>query len=481
MEILFAGMSGMGLEDIETWISDSHAHILSQAFDQDVEGVIDRAEKAGVSLILNIGSGYGERGRKEVIELYRRNPSLIPSVGIHPHEAKDEGIEGTIALKEFLQKNIGKIHAIGETGLDFYYGRERADIQETVFREQIRLAMEFDLPLIIHMREAEERVYEILCDMDCWKTGIIFHCFSADASFAKKVLRHGSYISIGGVVTFKNARKMVEVTKVVPPSQLLVETDAPFLAPEPLRGKRNEPSFIPYIVRKVAEIKGLTPMDVARVTTYNLQKVLRLPKKIEGDTLVYRIRDSIYLNITNRCTLNCTFCPKRDDYMVMGYNLKLKREPTLEEIIDRLRGIELKDFKEVVFCGFGEPSLRLDILKDLATYLKKRGIKVRLDTDGLANLVYKRNILPELQGLIDAISVSINAGTAEEYEKICPSRYGKKAFYEVQKFILEAKRYIPDVTATAVDLPEIDIEKAKRLVEDILKTRFRVRRYNFVG
>ncbi len=198
-------------------------------------------------------------------------------------------------------------------------------------------------------------------------------------------------------------------------------------------------------------------------------------------SIAYPIRDSLYLNMTNRCTLACTFCPKFIDYTVKGYVLKLNKEPTVEEVMMAIGNPT--SYREIVFCGFGEPTQRLTDLLEITRRLKKQypESKIRLNTDGLGNLVYGRNIIPELAKGIDAVSVSLNAADAPTYAKYCRSKYREKAYEAVKDFIREAKKYIREVTATVVGLPDIDRQACRKLVEEELGVRFRYREYNQVG
>jgi TatD DNase family protein len=195
--------------------------------------------------------------------------------------------------------------------------------------------------------------------------------------------------------------------------------------------------------------------------------------------IVYPIRNSLYLNITNRCSNHCTFCAKNASYIVKGHDLQLAREPSAEELIRAVGNPQR--YQEIVFCGFGEPLLRLDTVKAVAAELKKKGARVRIDTDGQANLVYGRNILPELKGLVDAISVSLNAENAEKYQRLCRSPFGEEGFRGLLDFIREAKKFIPEVVATIVEMPGVDVEACRRLAEDELGVKFKRRVYDEVG
>ena len=285
-------------------------------------------------------------------------------------------------------------------------------------------------------------------------------------------------VSIPGAITYRGAEAQVEAVRHLPLDRLLIETDCPFLAPVPHRGKTNEPAYVPLVAAKVAEIKGVTVEDVARVTTLSARRIFRIPVAEEVQ-VAYRIRNSLYLNITNRCTNACSFCAKRRDWHVKGHLLKLPGEPSAAEVLILVG--DPKAFEEIVFCGFGEPLLRLPEVKEVAAEVKRRGGRVRVNTDGLAALVHGRNVLPELSGLVDALSVSLNAPDAETYARICPNRYGAASFPALLDFLREAPRHVPSVVATAVDLPGLDVGAVRRLAESIPGVSFRLRPYDDVG
>jgi TatD DNase family protein len=190
--------------------------------------------------------------------------------------------------------------------------------------------------------------------------------------------------------------------------------------------------------------------------------------------LAYRIRNSLYLNITNRCTNRCTFCPKFEDLTLKGHNLGLEREPTPQEIIAAVG--EPEGIDEIVFCGFGEPLIRLEALLHVARELKRRGYRIRINTDGQANLVHGRNIVPDLDGLVDCISVSLNASDAATYQRLCATPYGEEGFRAVCEFIAEACKHIPQVIASAVTVPGVNIAACRALAVS-LGAEFRVREY----
>jgi len=266
--------------------------------------------------------------------------------------------------------------------------------------------------------------------------------------------------------------------RTVPIERLLLETDCPYLSPVPFRGKRNEPAHLRITAEKVADVKGLTLDDVARITTKNVRDLFGIRLWDQSAKIVYRIRNSIYLNITNRCSNSCRFCAKFDDFTVKGHNLLLDGEPSFDEVMAAFSAQTGVD--EVVFCGYGEPLLRLDLVKRVAGELKKQGYRIRINTDGQANLAHGRDILPELAGLIDSISVSLNAADAATYKSICNTPFGDAGFSGVCDFIKAAGHHIPQVVASAVTIPEMDIEACRALAVS-LGAEFKIREYAEVG
>jgi TatD DNase family protein len=199
----------------------------------------------------------------------------------------------------------------------------------------------------------------------------------------------------------------------------------------------------------------------------------------EKGKIAYEIRDSLYLNITNSCTSACTFCVRYYSDYVKGHNLRLKADPGYEEIVAAIG--DPQRYREIVFCGYGEPLLRLDVVKKIAAYVKSKGVAVRIDTNGHGNLINGRPVAAELKGLVDAISVSLNADTKEKYDKICQPEYGPATYDEVKRFVLECKAAVPKVSVTVVAVPEVDIEKCRKIAAEELGVELRVRQYDDVG
>jgi TatD DNase family protein len=453
---------------------DTHAHLEMREFDDDREDVIKRAKDAGVEYIITIGTTV--ESTRDAVMLADTHDGIYAAVGIHPHETKDILHPAYEIIRRFASHK--KVVAYGEIGLDYYYEHTQRVVQQRKFRDMLQEAKELELPVIIHDRDAHEDTLRILREDWDPKLGGVMHCFSGDYEYAKQVMDLGFHISIAGPVTFPKADALRETVRQVPIESMLIETDAPYLAPQAYRGRRNEPAFVRFTAEEVAKVKGLSFDDVARITSFNAMQLFGIGDIPKKGKITYPIRNSLYLNVTNRCTAACTFCVRYFTDVVKGHNLRLQKEPTAKELIKEI-GDPTK-YDEVVFCGYGEPLLRLEVVKEVAAAVKKKGGRVRIDTNGHGNLIHKRNILPELKGLADAVSVSLNAQNAELYFKLSQPKFGPTTYDAVKAFIKDAKNYIPDVTATVVSAPGVDLDACRRIAEG-LGAKFRVREYNVVG
>ncbi len=463
------------MKKLPATLVDSHAHIDSKTFNNELDQVIKRAAEKGVTHILTVGCDL-ESSRSSV-ELALRYPNVYASVGIHPHDADTINKDVIEELTRMIE-TVDKVVAIGETGLDFYRDHSPRDKQRESFRQHIQLAKATGKPLIIHDRDAHDEVIQIMQEENAAAVGGVLHCFSGDLTMARACIEMGFYISFAGPLTYPKNEPLRDIARALPIDVMLVETDCPYLSPQQWRGKRNEPAYVHATAEKLAEIKGLTLEDVARITSLNAWRLFGIGDIDQSTRIAYSIRNSLYLNITNRCTNQCSFCAKFKDFTVKGHQLCLEREPSTDDVIKAIG--DPSTYDEVVFCGYGEPLLRLELVKEVATYLKQNNIKVRINTDGQANLVHQRNILPELTGLVDSISVSLNAPDAASYQKICRSEFGEQGYQALKDFLQMAGQYIPEVTATAVTLPGVDIEACRKVAKE-LQVEFRERIYNEVG
>jgi TatD DNase family protein len=254
---------------------DSHCHLDFPDFAADLDGTVERARAAGVGLMLTIGTKLSQFAG--VLAVAERYPDVWCSVGVHPHEAASEGVDATTVRLLELARHP-KVVGFGETGLDFYYEHSPRDAQERVFRAHIAAAREAGLPLIVHTRDADEPTGAILAEeMASGRFTGLLHCFSSGPELAERAVGLGLHISLSGIVTFKKSDQLRAIAAKIPDDQLLVETDAPYLAPVPVRGKRNEPAFVAHTAAKVAETRGVAPSALAQTTTENF---LRLFAKV---------------------------------------------------------------------------------------------------------------------------------------------------------------------------------------------------------
>jgi TatD DNase family protein len=251
---------------------DSHAHLEMPDFKKDLEAVIQRAKESGVEYIFTVGTE--KKDWKRALEIAHSHPSIYAILGVHPHNVKEIDEETYAVLKGLCLDE--KVKAFGEIGLDFFRNLSPRDIQLKRFREQIGLAKELGLPIVVHDREAHQETLEILRSEKAEECGGIIHCFSGDYEMAKDCIDMGFRISIPGTITFKNADGFREIIRRIPLESLLVETDAPFLTPEPFRGKRNEPSYVRYTAQKIAEVKKVPFEKLAEVTTKNALCIYKL-------------------------------------------------------------------------------------------------------------------------------------------------------------------------------------------------------------
>lgn len=447
---------------------DTHAHLFFDELYNDLDNIIEEAKKSGIKYIICPSTNL-ETARK-TLEIANKYPMVYAAIGVHPHDTSNFDDNTLLELEKLL--NHPKVVAIGEIGLDYYYDYSPVDKQQFAFREQLKLAKRYKLPVIIHNRESSEDVMKIFEDENDGNLFAQFHCFSGNFDMAYRIVELHSFISFTGNITFMKNEELRKILSRIEPENLLLETDSPFMSPIPFRGKVNKPSNLKVIVEKIAELQGLTMEDIIRSTNFSAFKLFKIGE-LPSISFTYQIGKALYVNVTNRCNASCVFCDREGYASVAGYNLRMSKsqEPLAEVYIQEIG--DPKKYSEVVFCGFGEPTIRLDIIKEVARYVKENGGKTRLNTNGHGNFINKRNILPELKGLIDSISISLNSADPEQYAKLM--KVDKSLFYEMVDFTKEAKKYIDDVIVTIVDLREVDEQKARKFAEKELGVRFRER------
>lgn len=454
---------------------DSHAHLTSDQFDADREAVIKRATDAGVEYIINPATNLEDSRR--AIELAERHSNVYACVGIHPHEAH-HSTDARLKEIEELSKHP-RVVAIGEIGLDYHYDFAPRDVQCDVFAAHLEIASRRDLPVVIHTRESIDDTMAVvgkaMAAHPSWRAHVstphhrypgvkgVYHCFSGDTAAARAVIAQGFFISFPGMITFKNAQGAREVAGSTPVEYLLLETDSPYLAPVPHRGKRNEPSYVSLVASQLASLHRSTPEDIIRATGHNVFRLFGIGQ-LGPPRFTYRLKNSLYVNLTIRCNADCVFCDRRGAAVIKGYNLRIDREPEPEEIIDEIG--DPRRYDEIVFCGYGEPTIRLDAIKRVAGGVKAKGGKTRLNTDGHGTVINKRDIVPELVGCIDAVSISLNSADPVQYGELMQIDHAI-FFPAMVEFARQCVRLLPKTVLTIVDLPEVDKQYARTLADEV--------------
>ncbi|MEJ2507495.1 MAG: TatD family nuclease-associated radical SAM protein, partial [Ignavibacteriaceae bacterium] len=247
-----------------------------------------------------------------------------------------------------------------------------------------------------------------------------------------------------------------------------------FLTPEPNRGKRNEPAYVKYVAETFAEVHEYTPEEIGRITSFNAFRLFGVGSKIKT-SFTYKVGNALYINITNRCNSHCSFCRRKTDPVLRGYNLGMERseEPDAEVYINEIG--DPKQYDEIVFCGYGEPTIRWDVVKQISKYVKENGGRTRLNTNGHGSHINKRNIAPECKGLIDIVSISINTFNPKQYAEL--TGLESRMFNEMVTFAKNVKGYVENVVMTVVTMDKIDIERTKKIVEEKIGAEFRTRPY----
>ncbi len=457
---------------------DTHCHLQAGAFDVDRDEVIARA--AGNSIrILTIGTDL--QSSRRGLALAEQYENVYAAVGIHPNDSAKAKPGDLADLRELAEHP--RTLAIGETGLDWYRDRALRQTQYDFLGAQLDLAMETRLPVLLHARQSGKEVLDAVTPFLNAGGVAVWHCFVAGKreirALLEQALASGLYLGIGGMVTYEDQKSLRAVMPEIPDRHLLLDTDSPYIIPRPRTLERNEPISCIRITEELAKLRGVNPEDIARITTRNACRFLNLPLPHDRSAAIaYAIRNSLYLSLTNACNNNCVFCARQHGFLVKGHDIRLDHDPDAEEVISAMGGTD--GYDEVVFCGYGEPTLRLETLKAVAEELRRRGQRVRLNTNGLGNLAHGRDIVPELKGRIDAVSISLNSADPSQYAALCRSDYGAEALSAARDFARRCVAAGVETTLTVIGLPEIDIDAARRVAHD-LGADFRVRSHVDAG
>ncbi len=449
---------------------DTHAHLFYPNFIDDLDEVIQRAKQASIDYIIVPATDL-ETAQK-VIAMTEKYDMIYGAVGIHPHETKHW--DSSLIEKIQVLAETEKIVAIGEIGLDYYYDYSPKEKQIEAFKAQIDLALKLDMPIIVHNRDSDDDLMKIINSYCGSGLKAQFHCFNSTFKNAIELMHMGYMISFTGNITFKNADNLREILRYVRIDQLLLETDSPFLTPEPYRGKRNEPSYVKYVAEKIGEVQDFSVEDVGRITSFNTFRTFGIGTRPQK-SLTYKIGNSLYVNITNRCNSHCSFCRRRTDPVLRGYDLGMDRSEEPDAEVYMLEIGDPTTYKEIVFCGYGEPTIRWDVVKQISKYVKDRGGITRLNTNGHGSFINKRNIAPECSGLIDEVSISLNSFNPKQYAELMGLE--RRMFNEMIDFAKKVKDYVNKVVMTILSMDKVDVEKARQTVEEKIGAEFRIRPY----
>lgn len=497
---------------------DSHAQLTADAFDTDRAAMLQRALDAGVEKIVVVG--LGDAGAARAIELAARySGRLFVMVGLDPNDAEAFG-ETTI---DELRDRTAHPQVVGiACVLDYHGGSDaRRDAQLRVLKAQLELARELKLPFGLQCRggdgppssagHAGEDAYHAAAriigevfhtrfsehDRGHERIGVA-HAFTGDLRSARALIKLGLYLSFPGSITFRDSDGLREVARAINIDHCVVEGNASDLAPP----KRNESASAMATAATLAEAKGLAVADIDRITTRNCNALFgpAFAGDIEGAlhkrTVAYPIRGQLYINLTNRCDCRCVFCPRESFPVARGHWLGMREEdePSVDEvqraIIDKggVRsatggpGVGAGTYGEAVFCGFGEPTIRLAALVAIGHWLRKHGCRVRLNTNGHGNLIHGRDITPDLEGAVDVVSISLNAQDDRLYNKLMRPDLQGDNYAAMKAFTVGCKARIPEVVMTALDgFPGVDMPACEAIATNELGVSFRWREYEEIG
>lgn len=395
-----------------------------------------------------------------------RHSGVRAAVGIHPAEAAGSpGLEGIVRLA-FAPGVV----AIGESGLDGSPGAPPAGLQEDLLLRHAALARDLELPLVVHSRAAEERILQVLGDPG---TSVVMHCYTGPGGPALEAASRGWHVSFAGALTFRRRSDLRELVSSLPRESLLVETDAPFMAPEPWRGRPSEPAHAARTAEVMAGCCGLTPGGMAEVLARNVRRAFLDP--MDRAAAVYILGPRAYVNLTGSCPNDCTFCIRRRSPGLGGYRLRHPDgDPSRGRILGCIRRLPRAGLEELVFCGFGEPTTRPGLLGEAAALASSAGWRTRLDTNGLCLLWMDEGRAAGLVSLFDAVSISLNASDEASYDALCrPSLPGSwDALIRFSRLAVSLRR---DVRFTAVAAEGADMDAVSRLARE-LGGRFTTRR-----
>ena len=448
---------------------DSHTHLDHPSFQDDLEEVLARAVEDGVSAIVNVG--YDRESVKATQAFVQRYPFFFGVLGTHPHDAIKHDLQYELELKELLDRP--RMIGVGEIGLDYHYDHSPRDIQRKVFRRMLWMARLKDKPVVIHCREAEGDVIDMLAS-ERMKFRGIFHAFSHDASVAARVTDLGFHLGIGGVATFRKS-KLEDILHTIPLDRIVLETDCPYLTPHPFRGKRNEPAMIGFVVDALARMHGMSPEEVVHLTTENFLLAMRIEKKSLPQP-VYKIGNKVYIQTS----------PDKDPERLAEMALEIASgragfdghagngEPGLRVVksgtgADAAAGYPGggRPVEEAVICGYCEPLESLDQIKLLADRLKGAGLRVRVVTGRRGTVEFELDTVDALRGFIDRLSVRMYGPTAAQHEKTANTGLGDAAFGSLVELVRRSVSVGIETECLFVAAPKTKLEPCLELANNL--------------
>ncbi|OPL19982.1 MAG: hypothetical protein AVO35_00560 [Candidatus Aegiribacteria sp. MLS_C] len=359
--------------------------------------------------------------------------------------------------------------AVGETGMDLYHDRVPVERQEELFRAHIRMAAAFGLTLVVHSRDAEEKVLQVLGDGP--GVPVVMHCYTGPSKTAAAAAEKGFYVGFAGPLTYRGNQRLRELAASLPPDRILAETDSPYLSPEPVRGRRNEPANLVYIVETLSEAAGRDPGDISAQLMQNSLRAFQLGEHRRTD-LIYSLYGNIYVNMTGQCTNSCRFCIRDRTDGLGGYYLRHDAEPEESRLREIVSLLPEGSGRKLVFCGYGEPTMRPALLFDLAVSAYRKGYRVRLNTNGTCLLWLSRERTADLLGQFGTVSISLNASSREEYDRLC--RPGSPEAWDSLMAFIRMAAEISSPVLTAVRYPGVDMDAVGALAGS-LGIPFRIR------
>jgi TatD DNase family protein len=425
---------------------DSHAHLDHPLFSEDIDDVVRRAVEDGVRAVVNIG--YDPESARATAALVDKYDFFYGVLGTHPHDAAGHTLAYEIELKELLDRP--RMIGVGEIGLDYYYDHSPREAQRKVFRRMLWMARLKDKPVVIHCRDAERDVLDMLASERMRFRGI-FHAFNHGPAEATRATELGFHLGIGGVATFKKSR-LSEILHAIPLDRIVLETDCPYLAPTPWRGRRNEPAMVAQVVEALSRLHGLAPEEVVRQTTENFALAMRVEEKTLPPP-VYKIRNRVYIHTT----------PDTEPGLLA--DLAAQAADDIAGSGEGPGGGSRAE--EAVICGFYEPLDRIEQVMAVAERLRTKGVRVRVITGTRGHAALGRDAAQSLRGVIDGLTVRMYGTTPAQHEQVAMTGLGDAAFTSLTDCIESAVTAGIKTDCLFISVPKMKVERCRALADSL--------------